>query len=173
MTDWDCKLPYLFHDISRYRTMIFDRFMRPYDLTSAQWQVLAQLFRRDGMTQVELCDRADLGAVTVSGLIDRMEIKGWVERRSDASDRRVKRIWLTSKADEIHDVMAKHVGMLNDACLKGLSDAEREALSAQLSLIKRNLRDVLEQVADAPDLGPAEAERRSDEALPTQRVTGT
>jgi DNA-binding MarR family transcriptional regulator len=173
MTDWNCRLPYLFHDISRYRTMIFDRFMRPHDLTSAQWQVLAQLFRRDGMTQVEVCDRTDLGAVTVSGLIDRLEAKGWVERRSDASDRRVKRIWLTPKADEIHEVMTEHVGMLNDACLKGLSEAERERLCAQLSLIKRNLRDVLEQSNDAPGIEPAVADLQADESMPVRRAAGT
>ena len=97
MSGTEDKLGFLFHDVARFRSIVFDDFMQAFDLTRAQWWTLANLYRHDGLTQRDLAERLEVGAVTVSGLIDRLEAQGWVERRDDPADRRVKRVWLTRR----------------------------------------------------------------------------
>ena len=81
MSDSEDKLGFLFPDVARFCSIVFDDFMQAFDLTQAQWWTLANLYRHDGLTQRDLAKRLEIGAVTVSGLIDRLEDQGWVERR--------------------------------------------------------------------------------------------
>ncbi len=135
----DVRLGFLIHDVSRLRRNAFDQLMRPLGVTRSQWWVVAHLSRRDGMMQTDLATMLDVGKVTLGGLIDRLEAGGWVERRADSEDRRVKRIFLTETAyDLIRDMRAlEH--QHNSRFLKGFSHGERTLLTEMLSRIKRNL----------------------------------
>src|SRR3954447_4184202 len=72
------------------------RLFRPYGLTAAQYNVLNVLApRADGMSQRELSDLLVVDRSNVTGLLDRMEKAGWVQRADDPMDRRVYRVTLT------------------------------------------------------------------------------
>ena len=139
MSDSEDKLGFLFHDVARFRSIVFDDFMQAYDLTRAQWWTLANLYRHDGQTQRDLAERLEIGAVTMSGLIDRLEAQGWVERRDDPKDRRVKRVWLTPRAEEIRPTMVRHVNKINRTSTKGLSKDQIDSLVGMLRVIRSNL----------------------------------
>ena len=64
--------------------------------------MLNRLYRRPGATQSELADMLEVEKATAGRMIDRMEKKGWVERRPDAGDRRVNRLHLTAEARKVH-----------------------------------------------------------------------
>src|SRR6266849_5456727 len=93
-TDWELRLGFLIHDVSRLRRSAFDRCIKALNVTRSQWWVLAYLSRQDGMTQTRLAEELDVGKVAMGGLIDRLEKSGLVRRVADESDRRVKRILL-------------------------------------------------------------------------------
>ena len=67
--DWELRLGFLIHDVSRLRRSAFDRCLKPLNVTRSQWWVLAYLSREDGMTQSQLAIELDLGKVAVGGLI--------------------------------------------------------------------------------------------------------
>src|SRR4051794_38948536 len=79
----------------------FDRRVRKLGLTRSQWLVINRLYRRPGATQSELAEMLEVEKPTAGRMVDRMEIKGWVERRPDGTDRRVNRLYLTAEADLI------------------------------------------------------------------------
>jgi DNA-binding MarR family transcriptional regulator len=83
--DWELRLGFLIHDVSRLRRSAFDRCLKPLNVTRSQWWVLAYLSREDGMTQSQLAEELDLGKVAVGGLIDRLEKSGLVRREADAA----------------------------------------------------------------------------------------
>jgi len=139
MKDLDRKIGFLFHDVARFRTIVFDQLMQPHGLTRAQWWVLAHLGRKDGQTQTDLAERMDLGAVTLSGLIDRLEASGWVERRPDPKDRRAKRVWLTAKVSDLQKAMSRRINEVNKTAMAGLDDEQIEQLIKMLRIIKMNL----------------------------------
>lgn len=137
--NWDARLGFLMHDVSRLRRSTFDEFMRPMGLTRSQWWILAHLSRHDGMIQSDLANVLDLGKAALGGLLDRLEASQLIERRPDDTDRRVKRIHLTAKGSQtIHEMQIKS-HEISERILEGLSSEARRALAEHLALVKENL----------------------------------
>ena len=147
-TDWELRLGFLIHDVSRLRRSAFDRCLKPLNVTRSQWWVLAYLSREDGMTQSQLAEELDLGKVAVGGLIDRLEKAGLLRRAGDASDRRINRIFLQPKSKQLIARMRQVSHQLNEQILAGLDDGQLEGTALTLDAMKRNLLDYL-QASDA------------------------
>lgn len=143
MNDLDRQLGTLFSDIARFRRTLFDQLASEYDLTQVQVLVLNQLHKQDGLTQKELSDRMGLGTVSVSGLIDRLEAKGYVERHPDTQDRRAKRVWLTSKVEDLWKRIAVSLRQLNDATFQEIDSNDIDLLITILRKARRNLQNHL------------------------------
>ena len=137
--DWELRLGFLIHDVSRLRRSAFDRCLKPLNVTRSQWWVLAYLSREDGMTQSQLAEELDLGKVAVGGLIDRLEKAGLLRRDADPSDRRVNRVFLEPKSKQLIARMRKVSHKLNQQILEGLADVNLESTAVTLDAMKRNL----------------------------------
>jgi DNA-binding MarR family transcriptional regulator len=133
------RFGFLIHDVSRLRRIVVDRALKPLGITRSQWWVLAFLSRRDGMTQTALAADLDLTKVAIGGLLDRMEAAGFVERRTDQSDGRARRVYLTRAG-------AKMVATIRDSVetveLEILERIPEEEL-AQAADTLRTLKDTL------------------------------
>jgi DNA-binding MarR family transcriptional regulator len=138
-SNFDQRLGFLMHDASRLRRIVFDNFVKPLDLTRSQWWVLAHLSRHDGMIQSDLAGTLELGKAALGGLIDRLEASGFIERRPDVNDRRVKRVYLASKGNQIVKEMRSLSHDMNEDILQGLEHEQRLQLSDFLSRLKQNL----------------------------------
>ena len=79
--------------------------------------------------------------VTLGRHIDRLEESGWVERRSDPSDRRAWLLYLADKSMPILDKLAVVLIETRETALTGFSAQERDDLIETLLRIKRNLAD--------------------------------
>jgi DNA-binding MarR family transcriptional regulator len=115
--------------------------MKHLNITRSQWWVLSGVSRHgdEGITQTELASVLDLGKVALGGLIDRLEERGFVERRADESDRRINRVFLTRKGESILDRMS-HIGMdMNSKVMKGISLKRQHFLAEVLHDMKANL----------------------------------
>ena len=143
-TDWELRLGFLIHDVSRLRRSAFDRCLKPLKVTRSQWWVLAYLSREDGMTQSQLAIELDLGKVAVGGLIDRLEKAGLVRRDADAADRRVNRVFLEPKSKQLIAKMRKVSHRTNGQILDGLADERLESTALTLDAMKRNLLSYLQ-----------------------------
>ena len=141
--DWELRLGFLIHDVSRLRRSAFDRCLKPLNVTRSQWWVLAYLSREDGMTQSQLAEELDIGKVAVGGLIDRLEKSGLVRRDADAGDRRVNRVFLEPKSKQLIARMRKISHQMNEQILVGLSDEQLEVAAVTLDGMKANLQTYL------------------------------
>ncbi len=137
--DWELRLGFLIHDVSRLRRSAFDRCLKPLNVTRSQWWLLAYLSREDGMTQSQLAEELDLGKVAVGGLIDRLEKAGLLRRDADPSDRRVNRVFLEPKSKQLMTKLRKVSHKLNQQILERLSDENLESTAVTLNAMKRNL----------------------------------
>jgi DNA-binding MarR family transcriptional regulator len=142
-TDWELRLGYLMHDVSRLRRSAFDRSLKPLNVTRSQWWVLAYLSRQDGMTQSQLAEELDLGKVAIGGLIDRLEKSDLVRREPDLTDRRVNRVFLQAQSKPLINKMRKMNHQLNAVILKGIAEPELETTAKTLVTIKKNLLEYL------------------------------
>jgi MarR family transcriptional regulator, organic hydroperoxide resistance regulator len=70
-------------------------------LHRGQSLVLKALWGQEGLTHRELAERLYVRSSTMTHMIRRMETAGFVERRADALDRRVSRVYLTDRGREL------------------------------------------------------------------------
>lgn len=150
--NWDARLGFLMHDVSRLRRSVFDEFMKPLGVTRSQWWVLAYLSRHDGMIQSDLAGMLELGKAALGGLIDRLEASGFIMRRPDETDRRVKRIFLSTSGTQLIKEMVKRNHDMSERMFKDLSTEDRYRLADMLMHVKRNLVSIRGQSGVA---GPA------------------
>jgi MarR family transcriptional regulator, transcriptional regulator for hemolysin len=137
--DWDLRLGYLIHDVSRLRRMMFDRALAPLGITRSQWWVLAFISRKDGMPQTQLANELDVGKVAVGALIDRLESAGFVIRQADPVDRRIKRVYVTKQARGFLEKLRKETDKFNAKIVNGIDRKQLEIASDALLAMKRNL----------------------------------
>lgn len=135
----DRNLEFLLTDVARLITREYDRRVRDLNLTRSQWWVLVYLIRYDGVNQTELAELLDIGKVALGGLLDRLESKGWVERRSDAKDRRAKRVYLTDDVRPLINEMTERARVMHRELTQGMPKERQDAFVALLQDTKANL----------------------------------
>jgi DNA-binding MarR family transcriptional regulator len=148
------RFGFLIHDVSRLRRVAVDRALKPLGITRAQWWVLAFLSRRDGMTQTALAADLDLTKVAIGGLLDRMEVAGFVERRADQNDGRARRVYLTRAGAKLVTAIRESVETIELEILGRVPDEALAQATETLRMLKETLLDILG--ADAVESESAE-----------------
>jgi len=111
-------------------------FVRPAYLGS-----LMSLWREDGLKMIDLGRRAGLEPSTMTGLLDRMERDGLVERRADPADRRVLKIFLTEAGNQARDAVIGIVDRTLAGVFSGVNAGEIEALKGLMRKVLTNIRE--------------------------------
>jgi MarR family transcriptional regulator, transcriptional regulator for hemolysin len=140
----DMNFLFTLGELQRLVRAYADRQAARYGITRAQWAVLAKVERFEGMKQTELAEQMEMQPITLTRLIDRLCDAGWIERRSDDTDRRVNRLYLRKAAKPL---LAKLTGLkaeLTETALQGISPSDANRLLAQLETIKENVRNAIQ-----------------------------
>ena len=80
---------------------LFGRVTKPLGLTIIEWYILRSLYERDGQHASELARAVGRAATSFTPNLDKLEEKGLVCRRADATDRRAVHIFLTEKGEAL------------------------------------------------------------------------
>ena len=132
------ELLYMLHELSRMISVHFDRVMGSHDLTHSQWWALMHIFQHEGTTQSEIANILQLGRASAGGLIERLEKKGWVERRPDPRDSRVRRVYLRDAAVPIFLLMNQEGQRIFKTWMAGIEPGDEATMLAGLRRIKSN-----------------------------------
>lgn len=123
-----------------YLTRVYDKLQHHaanhlvcYDLTPAQYGVLAQLSDAPGMSQQTLAQRLLVTKGNVCSLIDRMSAHGLVERRPDPEDRRINLLYLTEEGQRAAANAVPAYSDFVSGHLAGLTADEQRSLEALLT----------------------------------------
>ena len=108
-------------------------------ITPEQFSVLSHLWQKDGVQQSELALCTNRNRANVTRILDILERESIVERRDDAKDRRVFRIYLTEKGKSLRDATAKCAEQTIQDSLKGLTKDEIDTCIKVLLKIKSNV----------------------------------
>jgi DNA-binding MarR family transcriptional regulator len=149
--NWELRLGFLVHDVSRLRRRVVDRALKPLGVTRSQWWVLAFLSRSDGMSQVALAEELDLGKVALGQLIDRLEKTEFVSRRPDDEDRRIKRVFLTRRGQALIARIRESVTVTEKEILEKIDDPDLRATGRALRRMKDNLLGMIVDSEESDD----------------------
>jgi DNA-binding MarR family transcriptional regulator len=83
------------------------------EVTPVQYASLCVLWEQDGQTGAELGGRLVIDSATMTGIVDRLERSGLVERRADTEDRRIYRLFVTSRGRNLRPQLDSAMDKLN------------------------------------------------------------
>src|SRR5947207_14091191 len=89
---------------------------RGINLTIEQWSVLYHLWKKEGLSQQELCNATFRDKPSITRLVDNLERLNLVKRVASDNDRRINLIYLTKQAQKMQEeAMALAEQTLNEA----------------------------------------------------------
>jgi len=120
---------------------LLDSDLRASRLTAAQFNTLLVLrgTEGEGLTMGELGEQLVVTKSNVTGLVDRLERRGWVERRAE-TDRRATRVRITAEGEELLDAVAPSHAEALAELTNALTRKEKIELSRMLTKLRRALR---------------------------------
>lgn len=127
-------------EMQRALRVFADREAAKYGITRAQWAVLAKVERNEGLSQAELADQMEMQPITLTRLVDRLCVCAWIERRGDADDRRVKRLYLQKAGRQLLGKLSVLRSEITAISLEGISPSDAQRLMTWFDLIKENVR---------------------------------
>lgn len=146
--DNEPTLGFLLHDVARLLRKRFEQRAKESGLTRAQWQALAYLSRNEGIQQGSLADLLEVEPITLGRVVDKLEQRGLIERRSHPTDRRIWQLFLREAARPLVEQLREIGDATRQDALAGLSGEERRRLVEALTTMKSNL---LEACAQTPN----------------------
>jgi len=114
------------------------------DLSKEQWSVLKRLKVNDGQSQNDLAFITHRDKTSMTRLVNSMEGKDLVVRKSDENDRRVNRIFLTDHGKEVIEKVTPIMYDLIPAVQESLTNEEIENLISTLKKIKTKIAEIAE-----------------------------
>lgn len=96
------------------------------ELTAAQGRIMGYLaHRKTPACSRDIEEEFHLSHPTVSGLLSRLEQKGFIEFRPDPTDRRCKRIYILPKGQECHELMHSTIESTENRIVQGFTPEEK------------------------------------------------
>ena len=116
------------------------RALAPLGLTVSQFDVLATLFRSpaSGLRMGEISDRLLVTEGNVTGVVDRLQAAGLVERRADPVDRRAQRVRLTGQGHVLAERAIPVVEAELERVFAGLDAEEMRHVQRMLRRARRS-----------------------------------
>jgi MarR family transcriptional regulator, 2-MHQ and catechol-resistance regulon repressor len=111
--------------------------IRQFDLTPAQFDVIATLGNLNGLGMGDLGDKTLITKGTLTGVIDRLEQKGLVSREVPVDNRRCVVVKLTSEGQALFEkVFPVHIAHIKE-CFEKLEPSELELLKVLLGRLRQ------------------------------------
>lgn len=115
----------------------------PYGLTPFHWLVLRCLWKDDGLPVSEITEQLQEAGGTMTGVLDRMEERGLIARVKDAADRRIWRIYLTKKGNELESELLPLVERGRKRLVKGINQKELAIFERVMDQLMDNCKTIL------------------------------
>lgn len=117
-----------------------DNALESMELTAAQGQIMAYLAHaKQPPCPRDVEAEFHLAHPTVSGILSRLEQKGFLALQTDPEDRRCKRIHVLEKGWQCHEVMHRTILENEQRMTEGFTEEEREVFSQLLHRAIRNM----------------------------------
>jgi len=144
----------LFLLVARDLRTVLDRDLARYGLRAQQAAVLLRCCRLPGAKPSQLAVAVGTDTAGITGLIDQLEKRGLVERRTDPADRRAVQVEPTPAGRALVAPLREVFTAANEILLAGFSSSEISALAGLLGRLRVNLEARLTGIPSAEVAAP-------------------
>jgi MarR family transcriptional regulator for hemolysin len=136
---------YQIHRTNRLLLTHLSRFleMSVHNMTPEKWLLLARIYQRGSVRQVDLTEPALEDAPNVSRLVDGLAKAGFVDRIADPADRRGRLLSCTEQGERLCGKLMERSVPERVRVFDGFSEADLETFGGFLDRVEANVRPLL------------------------------
>ena len=112
---------------------------KEHNLTKGQYLYLVRIFENQGIIQEELSDMIKVDKTTLSRALKKLELNGFIIKKSDEKNRKNKKLYTTRKGDEVYNFIKRENDYSNNMALKGFSEEEEVLIARLLYRLRKNV----------------------------------
>lgn len=112
---------------------------KEYDLTKGQYLYLVRICENPGIIQEKLAEMIKVDRTTASRAIKKLEKNGFIERREDKYNKKIKKIFPTMKGENVYPKIKRENDHSNSVALAGFTEREVEIISHLLQRVRKNI----------------------------------
>jgi DNA-binding MarR family transcriptional regulator len=116
-----------------------DDVLKPHGLGRSQWQVMFRVHHAGTLAQKDLQLEMRVEPATLTGIIDVLCAKGWLERLDSAQDKRCRVLRLSPDGEALLAQIPDPYEIVETRMLAGVSAAERDLVESTLERMIVNL----------------------------------
>ena len=131
---------YNFNEISRKITASTNKALQKIGITFPQYRVISRLWLKGELTQTDLCNLLGISAATLTGIIQILENKKLITRKTDDSDKRAKKIAITAQGIEMRNAAFKIILESENELIDILPEEESKLLLKWIKIVNSKLK---------------------------------
>lgn len=112
---------------------------KEYELTKGQYLYLVRICEHPGIIQEKLSEILKVDRTTAARAIKKLELNGFIERKDDPYNRKIKKLFPTEKGESVYPyIRSEHIHS-EYVALAGFSDEEAETLFQLIQRVRKNI----------------------------------
>ena len=112
---------------------------KEYDLTKGQYLYLVRIVENTGIIQDKLAEMIKVDRTTAARAIKKLEMQGFIEKRDDDSNKKIKKLFPTEKGKNVYPFLKREGEYSNKVALSGFSAKETETIFQLLQRVRKNI----------------------------------
>ncbi|MBB4826380.1 DNA-binding MarR family transcriptional regulator [Sporosarcina luteola] len=109
------------------------------ELTKGQYLYLVRVCENPGIIQEKVAEMIKVDRTTASRAIKKLETNGFIEKRDDEQNKKIKKLFPTEKGKAIYPIIKQENDHSNQVALAGFSDEEIETIYQLLHRVRQNV----------------------------------
>ncbi|MDM5295092.1 MarR family transcriptional regulator [Peribacillus simplex] len=112
---------------------------KEFDLTKGQYLYLVRICENRGIIQEKLAEMIKVDRTTAARAIKKLEIQGFIEKKNDEGNKKIKKLYPTDKGEKVYPFLQKEGEYTDKVALSGFSLEETEAVFHLLQRVRKNI----------------------------------
>ncbi|CAI9391613.1 MarR family winged helix-turn-helix transcriptional regulator [Niallia sp. Sow4_A1] len=119
---------------------------KEHNLTKGQYLYLVRIYENPGIIQEKLSEMIKVDRTTAARAIKKLEINGFIEKKGDQHNKKIKKLFPTEKGGNVYPFIKKENEYSNEVALTGFSESEVEVMFNFLQRVRKNIEKDWEYV---------------------------
>jgi len=109
------------------------------DLTKGQYLYLVRICENPGIIQEKVAELIKVDRTTASRAIKKLELNGFIEKKEDQQNKKVKKLFPTEKGESVYPFIKRENDYSNLVALEGFTAKEAETIFGLLQRVRKNV----------------------------------
>ncbi|WP_042472556.1 MarR family winged helix-turn-helix transcriptional regulator [Bacillus ndiopicus] len=112
---------------------------KEYNLTKGQYLYLVRICENSGIIQEKLAEMIKVDRTTAARAIQKLEMNGFIEKRNDEQNKKIKRLFPTDKGKSVFPIIKRENDYSNSVALTDFSEEEAALIFQLLKRVRKNI----------------------------------